>query len=326
MTISEQVNGVLSRGRDIAGTVNVVKDFLPPSIKGPLEKLFGIDSKTPSGDNPKNVSNFIANLNRLRGVQRTSHFYVNIPMPRKLSRIRNASTNVGTGRNEVSLDATGGGTEMREIGLLCESCSLPGVSLNTTEIRRYGYGVAEKKPYLPTFTDQSFTFIGDNTGKIHKFFYRWMNSIVRYDGRHRDNTVSYELSPFQVEYKRDELGPLYTVDIQIVMIDETNRKINTLTLMDAYPIFLGDVQLSWAENDSFVRFPVTFTFSNWKLDELNVAPLLDNTPKQSSLLQQIMKVGSAVQVLASTRKPTGVADIINVVNNARIVSSGLNNF
>jgi hypothetical protein len=40
-------------------------------------------------------------------------------------------------------------------------------------------------------------------------------------------------------------------------------------------------------------------------------------------LQKLLKVGTAVQTLASLRAPTGIADIINVVSNAKIAVGGL---
>ena len=40
-----------------------------------------------------------------------------------------------------------------------DSFAQPGVSMATTEIKRYGVGPIERKPYLPIFTDQQFSFI-----------------------------------------------------------------------------------------------------------------------------------------------------------------------
>lgn len=315
-TISESINGVLAKTRDVAGVANVVRSVLPPSLSGPLDRLFG-DSRTTGLQSEKGLNVFFSNLNRLRGVQKTSHFYVRLPIPYKLLNDK-AIQNIQSQSMSIS-----GSDQAREIGLLCEACSLPGVSLNTSEIRRYGIGVQEKRPYLPTFTDQSFSFIGDNTGKIHRFFYLWMNSIVRYNAYPTQAGSKFiGLEPFEVEYDKNTTGiPNYKVDIIITTVDETNRVINELQLFNAYPIFLGDVQLNWSETDSFVRFPVTFTFSHWRLEKIDVSDVLKTQKAEPTLLDRLIKGATALQVLASLKKPTGVGDIINVVNNAKIITS-----
>lgn len=306
MAISDSINGIISKGFDVAGTASVVKDVLPPSIRDPLNKIFGFGQTAPTGR--KRVSSLSAVLNKFGGVQRNSHFYVTLPVPNKLKG--------NTGSNDLTIN---------ELSLLCEAAALPGVSLATSEIKRYGYGVFEKKPHSVIFTDQTLTFMGDNSGKIHRFFYIWMNSILKFDTKHTQlGENKYGIGePFSVEYKKQDNGlPNYCVDIKITCINEAELKIQELTLMDAYPIFLGDVQLSWAETDSFVRFPVTFTYTNWKLEDIDVSTVLKGG-REPSLVEKIVKAGTAIQTLASLRKPQGVGDIINVVNNSKIAAGGI---
>jgi hypothetical protein len=303
MAISDLIGKSISKGRDVVGTANALQDFLPPSLRQSLNTF--VNGRPQNNNSLRNVETFRSLINRLGGVTRTNLFYVSIPVPKMM---RGASS----GNSPIITDST--------VSLLCESTSLPGVSLATSEIRRYGVGPLEKKPYAPIFTDQSFSFIGDNTGKVYNHFYTWLNGIIKYDTLPNNTTVTgYNgLGAYEVEYKED-----YAVDVFITCINDVDQEIIICRLHDAYPIFLGDIQLSWAENDSFMRIPVTFTFFNWTLDRININSALQNQGASISNLQKLIQVGSAVQTLASLRKPTGVADIINVVNNAKIATVGL---
>lgn len=300
MAISDSINGVISKGFGVAGAVSAVAPILPEPLRKSLNSVFGFGGTGPTGR--KNIAGFLSAVNKYQGLARTNHFYVSVPTP--------------------PVVATLGGSERltsREIPFLCESASLPGVSLATSEVRRYGSGVIEKKPYAPIFTDQAFTFYGDNTGAVHKFFYSWLNGIVKYDeripvGRMGKNNAF----PFEVEYKTE-----YAVDITITCINEADQTISEVVLQDAYPIFLGDVSLSWSENDSFVKFPVTFTYYNWKLTTMNVNAAIRSPQNNLSTIQRLVKAGTAIQTLATLRRPSGVADIVNVIGNSRIALGGL---
>lgn len=298
MAISDQIYKGISKGRDVLATADAFKGILPEPLSKALGTFINGSSIRPNAH--RNINEFRSLLNTRGGVARTNMFDVMISIPKIMG-----------GRS---------GLDSRSLSLLCDSAVLPGVSLNTSEIKRYGVGVAEKKPYSPTYTDQTFSFIGDNTGAVHGFFYKWMNGIVKSDlsGGNQITTGYNGLSAFEVEYKDD-----YAVDIVITCYDEQDNKIIVCTLRKAFPIFLGDIQLSWSENDQFMKVPVTFNFTHWDLEIIDINSLVNNPGASMSTLQQIMRVGTAIQTIASIRKPTGVADIVNVVNNAKIAIGGL---
>jgi hypothetical protein len=288
--------------RDGLGTVNALKDtlkpFLPPGLVKAIDRFLGF---VDAPDSLSDINKFRSTISAKNGLLRTNKFYVEIGPPPMMA---------GAG-NEVA----------KIIPFLTEATNVPGMSLATSEIRRYGYGPIERKPYAPVFTDQTFTFLGDGTGQVHQFFYSWMNGIVKSDRMpYSSFGVGYNgLRPFEVEYKSE-----YATDIRITVLDEANKKVIVVILHEAYPIFMGDTALSWADNDNIMRFPVTFTFFNWSLEEIDLSGLLDSGGGGNlSLLQRILKVGSAIQTISSIRKPTGVADVINIVNNSKIAIGGL---
>ena len=197
----------------------------------------------------------------------------------------------------------------------------PGVSMATTEIKRYGVGPIERKPYLPIFTDQQFTFINDSQSLIHKFFYLWMNGIVGYDALPQGGAARdiFNKFPYEVEYKDQ-----YTTTIDMYIYNEVQNKVGVLKLENAYPLFLGDIQRGWADTDQLVRFPVTFTYSHWRYDDLsnNLDPeafIVPTARKNLSLSQSLMKYAAVIQTLSSTKRPQNVNDILNIVNSGSTI-------
>ena len=104
----------------------------------------------------------------------------------------------------------------RYIELWGESTNIPGIAVNTNTFRRYGYGPTERKPYTPIFVDTNMSFYVDGAGMIQKFFYKWMNGIVKFDETINGKGVKYgstTLQPFEVNYKDQ-----YATDILITFV------------------------------------------------------------------------------------------------------------
>lgn len=286
------LSDIFSKGRDVAGAANAVRDYLPPQITTAIDSVLGANI-LPLGAR-KGINGFRSTINNLGGMQRSNHFYVTIPNPRIL-----------TGDIGPIL-----------LPFLTDTINLPGVSLATTDVRRYGVGPIERKPYAPIFTDTQMSFYGDGSGTVHKFFYKWLNGIVKFDNGVHGKPGYNGLRPFEVEYKKD-----YAVDIILTTVDEKERKLMEFKLYDAYPIALGDINMSWADTDGYIKIPVTFTFNRWKRTDISLD--IDEEFAGLSTIQKILKAGSAIQTLASLKKPGNVADIINVVNNSKIAVGGV---
>lgn len=301
MAISDSVQRFTSKARDVAGAVSAISDFpgIPEGIRNSIQSIFGTGTGLAPSQNRRDLNNFLGATSKLNGFTRPSYFYIEIAPPPML-------------RDESET--------ARNLAFLCESANLPGIAFATSDIKRYGYGPIEKKPYLPMFTDTTMTFFADGAGVVQSFFYKWMNGIVKFDGPPYgsvQNIGGTSMAPFEVNYKER-----YSTDILITTVDELNNDIINVRLTEAFPIFMGDVSLSWNDTDQISRIPVQFTYFNWKIERINVNQI-PSTIGQEGFLQKIIRVGTAVQTLATIRKPNNVADIINVVNNAKIAIGGL---
>lgn len=191
-----------------------------------------------------NVETFKSSIGK-NGVMRNNKFLVRMPYPRGM------------------LNSNALKTTSRYLELWCESTNIPGVSLATTEIRRYGYGNVEKKPYVAVNNDVNFSFLSDADGDVWSFFQQWIRMIVNYDMRYginanRNNGVLAGQKPFELGYKYE-----YASDIEVIVFNETGKETLKVILREAYPTFVGDVQLNWGDTNNIARIPVTMTVYDW---------------------------------------------------------------
>jgi hypothetical protein len=193
-----------------------------------------------------NISNFISHVNA-NGLMRNNKFLVRIPYPIGFDGI-------------ASLKETS-----RYMELWCDSTSLPGININTADVKRYGYGPVEKMGVTAGFNNVTLTFMSDNKALVHSFFYNWTKLISNHDARNGDFNKQSGLvgggmvsaRPYEIAYKND-----YVSNIEITVFNEGSKEIMTLTLRDAFPVAVGDIQLNWADTNDFVRIPVSLTFTD----------------------------------------------------------------
>ena len=210
-----------------------------------------------------------------------------------------------------------GNKAFENLHLYAESASIPGLMFATSETRRYGTGPIEKKPYAPIFNDVSVSFLVDGQGDIYKFFYTWMNMIVSSDQYVNGNAAHQAgLAPFEVGYKDD-----YKCQMMISTFDEAGNSVLSSQLVDAIPISISDTSFSWGDTDQVMKLQVTFTYFQHILQTDQGNPV-SGYRRPLSGFQQIVKAGTAIQALSSLKKPQSIGDVINVINNAKVITGG----
>lgn len=163
-------------------------------------------------------------------------------MPLPLISINPASilTNLasGGGFNPMSLI-----NDPRDISLLCESCSLPGRQITTTE--HITNIKAVKKAYGYINDDVTFTFLLTGDYYIKQVFDDWQTKVINFDGG-------------TINYKDDCVS---TVTIQ--QLGANNIPIYTCNLRNAFPVNVSAVELSNASENSIARVSVTMAYDEW---------------------------------------------------------------
>lgn len=155
--------------------------------------------------------------------------------------------------------------DLRNLVMRCESIVVPGVNFFTSDnIRRYGYGPIERRPYLPQFNPITATFVVDRAAEVIRFFHLWNNGIMNHDVfaggfNGSPNSVS---KPYFLRYKDDYICPQLT----IFVYDEKFQQSFVVKLRDAYPLTTTDISMSWGLTDDVIRYSVTFMYTDMAID------------------------------------------------------------
>jgi hypothetical protein len=266
------------------------------NVIGTLSAAKSLFGEKPAAQNSK-INNFISEISN-RSVSRTNLFEVVITPPPVLQKESFVSSLI----------------------LYAEGAQLPGLFIQTSDVKRYGIGPSEKVAYGSSVNDINMSFIGDGQGKVYQFFYKWLQSIVRsdYDIRSSVNVSAGGLNPFEVEFKEN-----YQATITITTFNEQGTPVLSYKLINAFPTNIADIALNWGDSAQLMTIPISFTFFQSQLDtgEVGTTPTLSN---DLSPFQKIVKAGTAIQAIASMRKPTSIGDVINATTNAKNVLSGYN--
>jgi len=146
-----------------------------------------------------------------------------------------------------------GGIEMRKrLTMLCDTATLPTKSLATFE--KSIYGTVKAMPYRMTFTEASMSFIMTDSMEEKKYFDAWQNKIV---GPKTGNLGFFDD---------------YVCDISIKKFGRTASSVQQIptyevTLIDAWPSIVSEIQLSHSGGTEAMKLPVTFQFKKWKVPE-----------------------------------------------------------
>lgn len=265
--------GLLNTAMNAIGTVAAVKS------------LFG---NAPSSTASGRMNSFITEI-RQNSVARTNYFEITLTAPKILA---------------------GDAATAKKISLYAEGATLPGLFLQTDDgIKRFGIGPQEHVPYSAQVNNTTITFIGDGKGEIYKFFYNWLQGIVRSDYSVPSGNVSRNgLAPYEVEFKED-----YRSTLIIRTFNEQGDTIFEYELREAFPKSIADVSLSWSES-SLMQFSVEFNYLQSKLLTSDTpVSLSPNGIPGLSPFQKIAKIGTAVQAIASLKRPQNVQDAISSI-------------
>ena len=131
----------------------------------------------------------------------------------------------------------------------CESASLPGISVSTTESGKTTQAI--KYPYSWINDDVTLTFYVTNDFYIKNLWDTWMRRVV--DTKNK-----------KIGYKK-----YFKSDVVISVLDLDHNEVYQTTLEDAYPIGIDAIPLSNTEENGLMRLTVTLTYTNFSTKTKN---------------------------------------------------------
>ena len=132
----------------------------------------------------------------------------------------------------------------RDVGILCESCSLPGRQIMTMDYQSNRQAI--KIPYGFMNEDVTFTFLLTHDYYVKKMFDKWSNLVI-------------DANAYRVRYQNE-----YTTDIVIQQLNKENLPVYGIKLKNAYPITFVSIPLDNTAENSIQKFSVTMTYENFE--------------------------------------------------------------
>ena len=174
------------------------------------------------------LNDFIAQV-KSEGLMRNNRYIIQMPLPTGL---------LNTGMN------------MQKVLLLCDSVSIPGVTVSTTPARTFGE--IREMPYEKIFAPANMSFYVDNKMEVKKLFDNWQAAI-----QHPiDRTHGYYAN--------------YTTNIIITILDVYDNQRYEVTLHEAYLKDLSPIQLDAANRD-VMKMNVAIQYKYWTATDANAS-------------------------------------------------------
>ena len=129
------------------------------------------------------------------------------------------------------------------VSSLCESASLPGISVSTGEGGKTTQSI--KYPYSWINDDVTLTFYVTNDFYIKNLWDTWIRRVV-------------DTKNGKIGYKK-----YFKSDVVISVLNLDHNEVYQCTLEDAYPIGIDAIPLSNTEENGLMRLSVTLTYTNF---------------------------------------------------------------
>jgi len=141
-----------------------------------------------------------------------------------------------------------------------EQVSLPGASFMSVDNHKpYGTGKIYNIPYVFNPQEISMTHVIDDNVEMLKALFRWMDNIADLTGV--VNTSGSKAKPGGAYYFDD-----YKCQMSIYIKNPaTLETVQTVKLVDVYPISLDQTQLGWGTNDERTKINVSYRYVNWTM-------------------------------------------------------------
>lgn len=193
------------------------------------------------------IDNLKSLLGRRTGLAKANRYAVFIPLPLISLSTGNILGNLISGNRSLGQVVN----SPRDISLLCETVSIPGRNIATTDYATSPKSV--KMPYSYMNDDVSMTFLLTGDMYAKNVFTSWQNDIMG-----SDQQLSFKDS--------------YVSNITIQQLNDKNIPVYTCTLNRAFPVSVSSIELGNTNENTVSRLTVTFAYDDW--EDNNIAGTL----------------------------------------------------
>jgi hypothetical protein len=235
-----------------------------------------------------NINDFKAKINQYGGLARTSFFVVSI-FEKNIDRPSNQYMPSG------------------DLRFFCKSVNMPSINLAVTDFKPQGFGMAHTMPIGINSDPLSCIFILDSDHKVLSFFHEWIQRVVNYDLSGGAFSSVDDKYPYEIGYKKE-----YALDMEIRFYSTHDENAFYLcTLKDVYPTQIGSINLSWEENNSLASLPVSFSYSEIRMQAAITGSPAERFSRGTGYLQYLNTVGGYGQSIEQSGLPRSIQDAVN---------------
>ena len=150
--------------------------------------------------------------------------------------------------------------DSKSLTYLCHTAELPGEA--TATVTQKHYGVTEKFSVMTGYNDVALSFYtrGSDTEIVRRFFQSWISFIT---GR-GESIKGGKPTTYNVKYKSD-----YVTDIKITQYTISGGPIVEVNLIDAFPVAINQIPLSWSMQNQAQSLNVIFAYTEYSYNFLN---------------------------------------------------------
>lgn len=147
----------------------------------------------------------------------------------------------------------------RECEILCKAASLPSSVVGQIDVPFRGRQL--KVAGDRTFENWTVTFINENNFTIRNSFEKWMSLL----NQHKAGTGNHTLAEYYT-----------TLTVQQLQRSEAGGVIKEIKIVDAFPVNVSAIDLSYDTTDTIEEFTVEFAYQYWTSRESNSGPSTDS--------------------------------------------------
>src|SRR5210317_863682 len=214
------------------------------------------------GASENTIGRFMAGISQGEGMARPNRFLVRFNIPNKLQ-LQKAEAEASEGSiipaSQQGVNALGGQELARNVGMMCNSITMPNRDINTKD--HITYGPRRHMPYAYSFDGSvELSVYGDKYLRQRMLFETWQKMV-------------FDLETHNMRYYDD-----YTGEVDILQLG-SNREENdrdrityAVRLYECYPQTIGSYDYAYDSNNEIVNVPITLSFRNWKnlgIDQVN---------------------------------------------------------
>ena len=195
---------------------------------------------------------------------------------------------------------------------LASNFVVPGMSFNTVDIKRQGMGLLERRTTGINIRTLPITFFVDQKGSVMNF----LTGLSELQTEYNPNTLTIPGGATNAFYGEVGYFDSYACQIEVQTFAPEGDKIIDYTVIDATLASYDDVALGWAQNNEIATVVAQFNFRSFTSNFSE--PTKDSQiSNRLNLFQFISKYKGAIEVIKSLKKPSGVGDALNLLNNAK---------